>query len=56
MKKLKMDSVEIAYMANRIIEHIRDFTDSNGKVNIFSKIALCNIIEDSIDEINEEGK
>ena len=55
-KKLKMDSVEIAYMANRIIERIGEFTDGTGKADRFSRIALCSIITDAVDEINEEGK
>lgn len=48
--------VEIAYMANRIIERLGEFTDGTGKADRFSRIALCSIITDAVDEINEEGK
>ena len=54
--KIDLNPREIAYIAGRILEDLRGFTDEDGNTDEYSRPELIGIIENAIDDLNEDRK
>ena len=54
MTKIELSSNETAYIADRILEDLRGFTDMDGNTDEHSRPELIGIIENAIDDLNED--
>ena len=51
---IKLSPIETAYIADRILEDLRGFTDMDGNTDEHSRPELIGIIENAIDDLNED--
>jgi len=54
--KINLSRIETAYIADRILEDLRGFTDMDGNTDEYSRPELIGIIENAIDDLNEDRK
>lgn len=54
--KINLSRIETAYIANRILEDLRGFTDMDGNTDEHSRPELIGIIENAISDINAVRK
>ena len=56
MTKVELSSIETAYIADKILEDLRGFTDIDGNTDEYSRPELIGIIKNAIDDINTDRK
>jgi hypothetical protein len=56
MTKVELSSIEIAYIADKILEDLRGFTDIDGNTDEYSRPELIGIIKNAIDDLNTDRK
>ena len=54
--KINLSPIETAYIAAKILEDLRGFTDMDGNTDENSRPELIGIIENAIDDLNEDRK
>ena len=56
LNKINLSPIETAYIAGKILEDLRGFTDMDGNTDESSRPELIGIIENAIDDLNEDRK
>ena len=56
MTKVELSSIETAYIADKILEDLRGFTDIDGNTDEYSRPELIGIIKNAIDDLNTDRK
>ena len=54
LNKINLSPKETAYIAGKILEDLRGFTDMDGNTDEHSRPELIGIIENAIDDLNED--
>ena len=56
LNKINLSPIETAYIAKKILEDLRGFTDMDGNTDEYSRPELIGIIKNAIDDLNEDRK
>ena len=56
LNKINLSPIETAYIAKKILEDLRGFTDMDGNTDASSCPELIGIIKNAIDDLNEDRK